>query len=57
MSKPTPAQPFNKIIAAARAVGGRVQHLAVDGIVSLQLVDPLGGAAYALGRVAEVEDE
>ncbi|MFU8778683.1 MAG: hypothetical protein ACNA7M_13600 [Roseovarius sp.] len=57
MSKPTPAQPFKKIIAAARAVGGRVQHLAVDGIVSLQLVDPLGGAAYALGRVAEVEDE
>ena len=36
---------------------GRVQHLAVGGIVALQGFQPLGGAASALGRAAEVENE
>ena len=57
VSELAPAQAVKKIVAAARAARGRVQHLAVNSIVTLQLVDPLGGAASALGRTAKVEDE
>ena len=56
-SEPAVAQPVKKIVAAARAAAGRVQHLAVDDIVALQCFEPLGGAASALGRAAQVEDE
>jgi hypothetical protein len=51
-----PAQAVKKIIAAARAAAGCLQHLAVHGIVTLQLVQPLGGAPCALARSAEVEE-
>ena len=56
MSEPAPAQAVKKIVAAAKAARGDVQHLVVDGIVALQLVKPLGGAACALGRAAKVEE-
>ena len=46
-----------KIVAAARAAGGRVQHVAVDGMAVLQMVEPFGSAACTLGRAAEVEND
>ena len=52
-----PAQPLNNIVAIARAVCGRVQHLTLNGIIALQLVQPLGGATSALARAAEVEEK
>jgi hypothetical protein len=57
VSELAPAQAVKKIVAAARAARGCVQHLAVNGIVTLQLVQPFGGAASALGCAAKVEDE
>jgi len=57
VSEPTLAQAVKKIVAAARAVRGGVQHLAVDCIGALQLLKPLGDAASALALAAEVEDK
>ena len=57
MSEPTVAQPLKQIVATPRAARCRVQHLAVDCIVSLQLLQPLGSATSALARTAEVENE
>ena len=45
----------DEIVTAARAVCDRVQQLAVNGIDALQIVEPLGGAACALARAAEVD--
>ena len=54
-SEPSVPQPLNKIVPITRAICGRIQHLTLNGIGALQLVEPLGGAACALGRAAEVE--
>ena len=40
-----------------RAAGGGVEHLAVDGIVSLSGIKPFGGAPSALACAAQVEKE
>jgi hypothetical protein len=56
-SEPTPAQPLNKIVPMTRAVCGRVQHLAVNGIGVLQIVQPLGSATRALARPEKVKKE
>ena len=56
-SEPTLAQPIKELVAITRAAAGGHQHLAVDGMGVLQLVEPLGSADCALGRAAEVEDE
>jgi len=39
----------------AAACGG--QHLALNGICTFQVFDPLGDAARAFGRTAEVEQK
>ena len=55
--KPTPSQPVKKIIAAARAAGGCVQHLAVDGIVALQCCQSPSGTPSALTGPTKVKNE
>jgi len=57
VSEPAPAQAVKKIVAAARAAAGRVQHLAMDGMGALLVFQPLSGAACSLDRATEVEDE
>jgi hypothetical protein len=57
VSEPTPAQAVKKIIAAARATRGGVEHLAVDGMCALQVFEAFGGAACAFALAAEVEEE
>jgi hypothetical protein len=42
------AQAAKQIVAAARTAAGCLQHLAVDVIGALQVVEPFGGAACAL---------
>jgi hypothetical protein len=56
-SKPTLAQPFNKIITAARAEAGCVQHLALHCIVALQCFQPPSGAPSALTRTAKIDNK
>jgi hypothetical protein len=48
VSKRPPAQAVKKIIPAARAVGGGIQHLASNGIDAPRFVQPLSGAICAL---------
>jgi hypothetical protein len=57
MAKGELQEPLKKIVTAARAARGGLQHLAVDGMGALQLVEPFGGASCALARTAEVEKE
>ena len=40
-----------------RAAGGGVEHLAVDGIVSLSGIKPFGGAPGAFACTAQVQEE
>ena len=40
-----------------RAAGGGVEHLAVDGIVSLSSIKPFGGAPGAFTGAAQVHQE
>ncbi|WP_189381902.1 hypothetical protein [Gemmobacter nanjingensis] len=42
MSEPTISQPVSQSIAIRRAAGGGVEHLAVDGIVSLSGIKAFG---------------
>ncbi len=57
MSEPPIAQPVSKSIAISRAAGGGVEHLAVDGIVSLSGIKPFGGAPSAFTGTAQVQEE
>jgi hypothetical protein len=41
-SEPPIAQPVSQSIAIRRAAGGGVQHLALEGIVSLSGIKPFG---------------
>jgi hypothetical protein len=54
-SEPTLAQPVKQIITIPRTAAGGMEHLAVDGMGSLQVIDPLCGASGALALAAEVE--
>lgn len=56
-SEPTVAQAVKKIIAITRATRGGVEHLAVNGMCAPQFIKAFGGAACALGRATEVEEE
>ena len=56
-SEPAIAQPVSLSIAIMRAAGGGVEHLAVDGIVSLSGIKPFGRAPGALACAAEVQQE
>lgn len=56
-SEPAIAQPVSQSIAIRRAAGGGVEHLAVDGIVSLSGIKPFGGAPGAFACAAEVQQE
>jgi hypothetical protein len=40
-----------------RAAGGRIEHLTVDGIVSLSGIKPLGRAPGAFTGTAQVQKE
>ena len=40
-----------------RTAADSVQHLALGGIYTLQILQPLGGATSTLGRAAEVEQK
>ncbi|SMG50258.1 hypothetical protein SAMN02746000_03123 [Paracoccus sp. J56] len=57
MSEPTIAQPVSQSIAIMRAAGGGVEHLAVDGIVSLSGIKPFGGTPSALTGATQVHQE
>ena len=51
------AQALSQSIAIRRAAGGGVEHLAVDGIVSLSGIKPFGGAPSAFTGTAQVQEE
>ena len=53
----TDAQALSQSIAISRAAGGGVEHLAVDGIVSLSGIKPFGGAPGAFPGAAQAEQE
>ena len=55
VSEPPVAQPVSQSIAIRRAAGGSVEHLAVDGIVSLSDFKPFGRAPGAFSGAAEVQ--
>ena len=57
MSEPTIAQPVSQSITIMRAAGSRIEHLAVDGIVSLSGNKPFGSAPSAFTGVAQVHQE
>ena len=57
VSEPPVAQPVSQRIAIRRAAGGGVEHLAVDGIVSLSGIKPFGGAPSAFTGTAQVQKE
>ena len=56
-SEPPVAQPVSESIAIRRAAGGGVEHLAVDGIVSLSGIKPFGGAPSAFTGATQVQKE
>ena len=56
-SEPPIAQALSQSIAISRAAGGGVEHLAVDGIVSLSGIKPFGGAPSAFACTAQVQEE
>ena len=57
VSEPAVAQPVSQSIAIRGATGGSVEHLAVDGIVSLSGIKPFGGAPGAFTGTAKVQQE
>ena len=57
MSEPPVVQALSQSIAIRRAAGGCVEHLSVDGIVSLSGVKPFGGAPSAFTGTTQVEKE
>ena len=57
VSEPPVAQPVSQSVTISRAVGGGVEHLTVDGIVSLSGVKPFGGAPSAFACATQVEQE
>ena len=57
VSEPPIAQALSQIIAIRRAAGGGVEHLAVDGIVSLSGFKPFGRAPSAFTGAAQVQKE
>lgn len=57
MSEAPIAQPVSKSVAIRRAAGSGVEHLAVDGIVSLSGIKPFGGAPGAFTGAAQVQEE
>ena len=57
VSEPAIAQPVSQSVTISRAAGGGVEHLAVDGIVSLSGIKPFGRAPGALACAAQVQEE
>ena len=57
VSEPAIAQALSQSIAIRRAAGGGVEHLAVDGIVSLSGIKPFGSAPGAFTGTAKVQQE
>ena len=57
MSEPAIAQPVSQSITISRAAGGGVEHLAVDGIVSLSGFKSFGRALGAFTGAAQVQEE
>ena len=57
VSEPPVAQAVSQSIAIRRAAGGGVEHLAVDGIVSLSGIKPFGGAPGVFTGAAQVQEE
>ena len=55
--KGAPAQLAKKIIAAARAAGGSLQHLTLNFMRSLQRLQVFSGAACALSRAADINQK
>lgn len=56
-SEPPIAHPVSQSIAIRRAAGGGIEHLTVDGIVSLSGIKPFGGTPGALACTAQVQEE
>jgi hypothetical protein len=54
VSEPPVPQPLSQSIAIRRTAGGGVEHLAVDGIVSLSGIKAFGGAPSAFTGAAQV---
>ena len=57
VSKPAIPQPLKQIIAITRAPGRGLQHLPLNIMMSLQMLQPRGRAPSALARTAKVEDK
>jgi hypothetical protein len=57
VSEPAVAQPVSQSVAIRRAAGGGVEHLTVDGIVSLSGIKPFGRAPGAFTGMAQVHEE
>jgi hypothetical protein len=57
VSKPAIPQPLKQIIAITRAPGRGLQHLPLNIMMSLQMLQPRGRAPSALARTAKVEDD
>lgn len=57
MSEPTIAQPVSQSVTISRAAGSGIEHLAVDGIVFLSGIKPLGGAPGAFTGASKVQEE
>lgn len=57
MSEPPIAQPVSQSIAISRAAGGSVEHLAVDGIVSLSGFKPFGDTPGAFTGTTQIQEE
>ena len=57
VSEPAIAQALSQSVTIRRATGGGVEHLAVDGIVSLSGIKPFGGAPSAFTGATQVEQK
>lgn len=56
-SEPPIAQALSQSVTISRAAGGGVEHLAVDGIVSLSGIKPFGRTPGAFASAAQVQEE
>ena len=57
VSEPAIAQALSQSVTIRRATGGGVEHLAVDGIVSLSSIKLFGGASSAFASMAQVDQK
>lgn len=57
MPEPPVSRPLNQSVSIMRAVGGGIEHMAVDGIASLKDINLFGRAPIASAFAADVQIE